>query len=145
QAMLSNQLEQARLQVEAADLAYRSGVGPQSDVFATRAAVAEIEDRIAAAERDVAIATTRRARWVGDAAARPLGDPPTTATVPLELADLESQVAHHPQIAVLLEQEEIAMAEVEIARTEKRADWTVEVMYSQRGSAFSDMVSLNFS
>ena len=46
---------------------------------------------------------------------------------------------------MLVKQEEVARADAEIARTNKRSDWTVEVMYSQRGPGFSDMMSLNVS
>ena len=143
--VLARQRDEAVLQIEAADLAFRSGLGSQSDVFAARSSVAEIEDRIAANERDVEVATIELARWIGDAAARPLGDAPTTDTVSLRPADLDAELAHHPQILLLVKQEEMARADAEIARTNKRSNWTVEVMYSQRGPGFSDMMSLNVS
>ncbi|HEX9875412.1 MAG TPA: TolC family protein [Gammaproteobacteria bacterium] len=144
-AVLATQRTEAALQVDAADIAYRSRQGSQSDVFAARSAVAEIDDRIAAAERDVEIATIRLARWIGDAADRPLAEPPATGVVAVNAANLEAELAHHPMLAVLAKQEEVARAEAEIARTNKRPDWTVAVMYSARGSSFSDMVSVNVS
>ena len=57
--ILVGQRDEARLQIEAADSAYRGGRGSQSDVFAARAAVALIEDRIAQTERQVATAQTQ--------------------------------------------------------------------------------------
>jgi outer membrane protein TolC len=144
-AVLATQRTEAALQVDAADIAYRSRQGSQSDVFAARSAVAEIDDRIAEAERDVEIATIRLARWIGDAADRPLAEPPATDVVAVNAANLEAELAHHPMLAVLAKQEEVARAEAEIARTNKRPDWTVAVMYSARGSSFSDMVSVNVS
>ena len=143
--VLATQHDQAALQIEAADLAYRSGLGAQSDVFAARASLVEIEDRMAATQRDIDVAVTRLARWVGTTADRPLGPLPPMDAVSLSAADLDAQLAHHPQIALMLKQEEIARAEAEIARTEKRSDWTIEVMYSERGPAYSDMMSLNVS
>ena len=143
--VLARQRDEAALQIEAADLAFRSGLGAQSDVFAARSSVAEIEDRIAANERDVEVATIELARWIGDAAARPLGGTPAMDTVSLRPADLDAELADHPQIQVMVKQEEMARAEADIARTNKRSDWTVEVMYSQRGPGFSDMMSLNVS
>jgi outer membrane protein TolC len=142
-AVLASQRAEAALQIEAADLAYRTGRGPQSDVFATRAAVADIDDGIAEAERDIAVATTTLARWVGDAASRALSEPPVADDVSLDAADLDGTLAHHPEIALMLKQEEIALADAQIARTNKRSDWSVELMYSQRGPDFSDMVSVN--
>jgi len=49
--VLTAQRDEARLQIDAADAAYRGGRGAQADVFSARAAVAQIEDRIAQAER----------------------------------------------------------------------------------------------
>lgn len=100
---------------------------------------------MAETERDVAIAVTRLARWVGAAAERPLGPLPPMDVVSLSSGDLDTQLAHHPQIALMLEQEEIARAEAEIARTERRSDWTIELMYSERGPDFADMMSFNVS
>ena len=143
--VVERQRDQAALQVEAADLAYRSGVVPQSDVFAARGAVAALEDRLAAAVRDEQVATTTLARWIGSAAERPLAALPDIETVPLHTAGLEEQLADHPEIAVMLKQEAVARAEIEIARSATRSDWTIEVMYSQRGPDYSDMMSLNVS
>jgi outer membrane protein TolC len=143
--VLGRQRDDAALLVEAADLAFRTGLGPLSDVFAARSSLAEIEDRLATNERDVEVATIKLARWIGDAAARPLAEPPATDTISLDRADLETQIAHHPQIQLMLKQEEIARAEADIARASKRSDWTVELMYSERGPEFPNMMSLNVS
>ncbi len=143
--VVERQRDQAGLQVEAADLAYRSGLGPQSDVFAARAAVEALEDRLAAAERDEQVATTMLARWIGTAAERPLAGLPDIETVPLHAAGLEGQLSDHPEIAVMLRQEAVARADIEIARSATRSNWTIEVMYSQRGPDYSNMMSLNVS
>lgn len=143
--LLAEQRDEARLQIDAAEAAYRGGRGAQADVFAARSQVVQIEDRIAEAERQVATARIQLARWVGAAADRPLAELPPTHTVRLTAAELEAQLTHHPQIAVRRKQEEMAQAEADIARANKQADWSVELMYSQRGPAFSNMVSLNVS
>src|SRR5438067_8731727 len=44
---------------------------------------------------------------------------------------------------MLLKQEEMAQADVDIARANKQADPSVVLMYSQRGPAYSNMVSIN--
>ena len=54
-------------------------------------------------------------------------------------------MAHHPQIALMVKQEEMARADADIAQSNKRSDWNVELMFSQRGSAYSNMVSVNVS
>lgn len=143
--VLSRQRDEARLQIEAADAVYRGGRGSQADVFAARSAIAQIEDRIAQADRQLATAKTQLARWVGVAAGEPLASVPPLDTVRLRAEDLEAQIAHHPQIAVLRGQEAAAQADVELAQANKRPDWSVELMFSQRGPAYSNMVSVNVS
>lgn len=120
--VLTSQRDEARLQIDAAEAAYRGGKGAQADVFAARTAVAQIDDRIAQAERQVATAKIQLARWVGDTATQPLGAPPATDAVRLSSADLETRLAHHPQIAVMVKQEEMAEADVQFARANRKAD-----------------------
>lgn len=143
--LLQVQRSETTLQIEAAEGAYRGGRGAQADVFAARSAVAQLDDRIRQAERQIATATTRLARWVGGQADQPLAPPPTLATPRLTAANLESQIEHHPQIALMVKQEAVARAEADIAQANKRPDWSVELTYSQRSSAYSNMVSLNVS
>lgn len=143
--LLLAQRDEAKLQIDAADAAYRGSRGSQADVFAARSAVAQIDDRIALAERQVATARTQLARWVGPAAADALATPPALDTVRLRPEDLETQLVHHPQIAVLQRQEEVALAEADMARSSQQADVSVELMLSQRGPAYSNMVSVNVS
>jgi len=143
--LLLSQRDETRLQVEAADAAYRGARGSQADLFAARSAVAQIEDRIAQAERQVAGAGTRLARWTGAAGLLPLAGTPPVDSLALREADLDRQLAHHPQLAVMARQEDVAQAEAQIARADKQTDWSVELMYSQRGAAYSNMVSINLA
>jgi outer membrane protein TolC len=142
--LLVGQRDEARLQVDAADAAYRGGRGSQADAFAARSAVEQMEDRIAEAERRIATAKTLLARWVGaDPAKQALGAAPSFDTVHLQATDLEAQFAHHPEIQVMVNKEQTAAAEAEVARANRRSDWSVELMVSQRGPAYSNMVSVN--
>jgi len=143
--LLHVQRSETALQIEAAEAAYRGGRGAQADVFAARSAVAQLDDRIRQAERQIATARTKLARWVGADADQPLASPPTLATPRLDAANLESQIERRPQIALMVKQEEVARAEADIAQANKRADWSVELTYSQRSSAYSNMVSVNVS
>ncbi len=143
--VLRVQRTEAGLQIEAADTAYRSGRGTQADVFAARSMVAQIDDRIRQTEKQIGTAKIKLARWVGDDAAQALDALPSLEAVHLDLASLENQLAHHPQIALMAKQEEVARADADVAQNNKRADWSVELMYSQRGPAYSNMVSVNVS
>jgi outer membrane protein TolC len=143
--VLIRQRDEAQLQIEAADAAYRGGRGSQADIFAARSAIVQIEDRIAQSNRQVATATTQLARWIGTPAGELLAPAPSLEVVRLRAEDLETQVAHHPQIVLLLMQEAAAQADVEVAKANKQSDWSVELMLSQRGPAYSNMVSVNVS
>jgi outer membrane protein TolC len=143
--LLVTQRDEARLQIDAADAAYRGGRGTQVDVFAARAAVAQIDDRIAEAEREVVTARTQLARWVGDAAVQPLGEKPALDVVRLDPAELDTALTHHPGIAVMAQREAVARADANVAQAGKKPDWSAGLMFSQRGSSYSNMVSINFS
>ena len=143
--LLLEQRADAALQIEAADAAYRGARGSQADVFAARSAVALVDDRIRQIDIQVAIAKTKLARWVGSDVDLPLAPPPDLAAVPLQSGALEAHLEHHPQVMLMASQEAVARSEADIARSNKQSDWSVELMVSQRGSAFSNMVSVNVS
>ena len=143
--VLRTQRAEAGLQIEATDAAYRGGLGTQTDVFAARSGVAQIDDRIQQTERQIGSAKIKLTRWIGEPASQSLAPPPNLAQVRLEPTSLDSQLAHHPEIALMAKQEEVAQADVDIAQSNKRSDWSVELMLSQRGPAYSNMVSVNVS
>jgi outer membrane protein TolC len=143
--LLVTQQEEARLQVEAAEAAYNGGRGSQADVFAARSAVGQLADRIAQADRQVATARTQLARWVGEPATLLLGSAPSMDTTRLDPATLDTQLAHHPELAVMAKQAQMAQADAAVARANKESDWSVELMYSQRGPSYSNMVSVGIS
>lgn len=142
--LLARQKAEGQLQVDAAEAAYRAGRGLQADVFLARSAVARIEDAAALARAGVEVAMVRLERWVGADAARPV-DAADRRHLRLDPRRLAQSVEVYPEIALLAAREETARAEAEIARQERSADWSVSLMYSQRGSAYSDMVSVGVS
>ena len=144
-ALLMRQRDEARLQIEAADAAYRGGRGAQSEVFSARSMLAQMDDRIAMAQRLLASAKVQLERWIGAVAEQVLADLPPLDTPRLNKTNLEAELLHHPQIVVMLKQEERALADAELARANQKSDWSLELMASQRGSAYSDMLSVNVS
>ena len=140
---MRQQQAETRLQLEGALASLRGGRGTQAEVVAAQQASAQLDDRIEEVTREVQAARVALARWVGEPAGRPL-----LAALPAPLAepgDLAQRIASHPQLRALHGQEAVAEAEVAMAATERRGDWSVELMYSQRGSQFGDMVSLTLS
>lgn len=144
--VIAEQGAQAKLEILAADAAYRAGRGSQADVFAARGALGSLADRASEAERRVRNARTMLARWIGDAAAnQPLAGQPAIDTLRMDPAMLETQLALHPQIAVMSRQEEIAQTDAKLAQANQTSDWSVQFMFQQRGPAYSNMVSFGVS
>jgi len=145
--LLQEQRSETALQIEAAEAAYRGGRGSQADVFATRSAVAQLDDRIRQVELQITMAKTRLARWIGTDAEQALAatttPPPGLDRVRLTAGHLQTLLEQHPQITLMLRQEAMARSEVDLAQSNQKSDWSVELMYSQRGSAHSNMVSVN--
>jgi outer membrane protein TolC len=139
--LLAQQRGEARLQIESADAAYRAGRGAQADAFLARSAVARIDDRMRQARAQLANASTTLERWVGDVATAPLGDPPPISQTRMATQMLKNQLDQHPDIVLMASKEAIALADAEVARQDQQADWSVSLMYSQRGPAFSNMAS----
>lgn len=144
-ALIAEQSAQARLEIEAAETAYRSGRGNFADVLAARSALGALDDRASELGRRLSAAKIALARWIGDAATQPLAGRPAIDAIPLDAHAVDADIARHPEMAVLSRQEELAAADVRAAQANKKADWSVQLMYSQRGSAYSNMISVNFS
>ena len=144
-AVIAEQGTQARLEIQAAESAYRAGRGSQADIFAARSALASFDDRASEFRRRILNANTMLARWIGPAADMPLGGKPDIDTIRLDPATLDIQLAHHPETAAFAKQEEIASTEARLAQANKHADWTWEVAFQQRGPAYSNMISVGVS
>lgn len=143
--LVAEQEVQAGDAVEAAAGAYRAGRGSQADWLAARAALVAVQDRASESARRVRSAATMLARWTGIATAPELAAPPAMDAIQLDSAALQSQLAHHPEIAVLARQEQIAQAAVQLAEADRKPDWSVELAFQQRGSAYSNMISVGVS
>ncbi len=140
-----DQRHQSLLEVDAAEAYYRAGRAGQADVFAARAAVVALEDRMSEAQRRIATSRTALARWIGPAANDPLAGAPSFDRIPDELAQDHVSLEHHPEIQVSAKAEQIASVEARLAQADRQPDWTWELAYSRRGSPFSDMVSIGVS
>jgi outer membrane protein TolC len=144
-AIIDEQMKEARLEIEAAESAYRGGRGNQSEVFAAQSALVALEDRASEFRRRAQTASAALARWIDEDARLPLAGKPDIEHVRLHLHDLPRELAQHPEIEAMSRQAEMAAAEARLAKANRTPDWTVEVMYQQRGSAYSNMVSVGVS
>jgi len=144
-AAIVEQAGEVTLEVSAAEGAYRAGRGTQADVLAAHSTLVALEDRISEFNRRIATAKTGLARWIGDGADAALEGKPAIDSIGMDTGSLEAELGHHPQIATLSKQADVATIDARIAQADKKADWTVELAYSQRGPAYSNMVSVGVS
>ncbi len=144
-ALIAEQSIQAKLEIEASEGNYRAGRGSQADIFAARSALSMVDDRSSEFQRKVRTAKTMLNRWTGIAAELRLAGEPSIGNIRLDLSALDKSLAHHPQIAVMTKQTEIAETDAKLAEANKKPDWSIEVAFQQRGSAYSNMVSVGIS
>src|SRR6202158_5977848 len=144
-AVVSEQSRAAAAEIDAAGGAYRAGRGSLSDLLSARAALAALDDRASELSRKARAAKIALARWLGDGAEAPLAGRPPIDAIRLDPIMLDGDLGHHPEVAVLARKEDVAAAEVRVAQANKKADWSVELMYSQRGPAYSNMISVGVS
>jgi outer membrane protein TolC len=143
--VIAEQTDQVRSEIVAAEASYRGGRGAQADVIAAHSTLAALEDRASENRRRISTAKTNLARWIGDGADMPLAQKPPIDTIVLDQRALETELTHHPEIAALAKQEEIASSEARLAQASSTPDWSVEIAYQQRGPTFSNMVSVSVS
>ena len=136
---------QIELQSGAAPSALARGRQNAADAFMLRQAVEEVNDRLIEQERAIAKARFGLTALIGDAAARPLAEPPDMTGVPQPVEALLSRLTEQPQLRVLERREALARAEVDMARSERRTDWMLEVEYGQRRPYFDNMLSVMLS
>jgi outer membrane protein TolC len=75
-AVVAAQAQEASLEIEAAESAYRAGRGRQIDIYSARASRVALDDRLSELDRRLRSARTMLARWVGDAAEMALAGQP---------------------------------------------------------------------
>jgi cobalt-zinc-cadmium efflux system outer membrane protein len=132
------------LQSAAARAALAAGRGTAGDALASETLVARLDDRILMLEQQSNMQRAELARWIGDEAARDPADLPVDRELGAAPQALIDNVANHAPLAPLAAGLEVARADVELAKAERRPDWSAELSYAKRGPDYSDMVSLEF-
>ncbi|WP_434033915.1 TolC family protein [Cupriavidus sp. a3] len=145
-SVLTEQAQSIKLMVDAAQAAYRGNRGSRADIVAAELELRQLQDREDEARATLASARVMLRRWVGEAADLPLAEKRPGFEAPAWLNTLDADgVAQLPDVAAAEAQVGVAEAESRVARENKLPDVSVELMYSQRGPAYSNMVSLNVS
>lgn len=141
--LLQSLQPRAQAQVAATTAALNAGRNSAADGIAAYSARVMLEDRISQANRDVEQARADFARWLPDAADRPLSDEPAWTDLGVDADAVLKHVGHHRELLTYDALQRAADADVELARAEKRPDWSVEFAFAQRGPRYSNMISFD--
>jgi outer membrane protein, heavy metal efflux system len=128
----------------AARAAVAAGRASSAEGLAAEAAAARLANRILETQGEARRARSELARWIGVDADRPLAAMPALDRLPTAPEALLETMHRHGALLPFESQLAAARADVELARAERRPDWSAELAYAERGSEFSDMVSLEF-
>jgi outer membrane protein, heavy metal efflux system len=132
------------LQAVAARAAVSAGRSTTAEALAAEAAVAQLHARLLRMQSAATQASFELARWIDADAARPLGPMPSLDELPTPPAALLASVHEHGSLLTYQSQIEAARLDVDLARAQRRPDWSTELSFAKRGPDFSDMVSLEF-
>ena len=132
------------LSAEAARAGLASARGTVADALAAQAAVSELDDRMLQARAQTRAARAELAQWIGESAAQPLSEAPAISELPFTREQILSSLHRHASLRTIDQELVVARSDVELARAQKRPDWSAQLAYAQRGDAFSDMVSVEF-
>lgn len=142
QAALEHLAGAFRLQIDTVAAGVAAGRQGAAESFALRQAEERAHDRVLEQRRQVERARLALAVWIGEAARRPLAAPPDTAQLPAPREALLARLAEEPRLRVFGEREDLARADVALARSTTGSDWSLEVGYAQRSPDFSNMLTV---
>jgi outer membrane protein TolC len=138
---LENETRQDLTTGQAALRGAKTGV---ADVLQAQLALTQAKDRTRKGEQVLRSARTALSRWIAVPVETVAGTlPPLTShVVNLPVEELEK---YHPMLLAAKRAVALADAETTVATTERRPDWSFEAAYAQRGSQYSNMVSVGVS
>jgi len=145
QGVLQALRDEASRQVEAAVAALRSARATPADVLAARETLARLDQSLTEVRSEVANTRRALARWTGEDPDRVLAAPPAQAGQADALHAVAGRLDAHPDVQRLDASAAEAGAAAAVARAEREPDWSAELMFSQRGSRYSNMVSIGVS
>jgi len=142
-ALLSELSAENALAVQLAQARLKGGGGSATDALAARAEAAALDNRVEAADADIAVAQAGLRRWLGRSIAE-LGDAPNFGQLPVTPEQLEQAVDQQAPMQVWQAREQVAEAALDRARATRHPDWSVSFLYGKRAGPLSDMVMLEF-
>lgn len=136
-ARVNNDLRVGRQIMEAG---IPTGASTPALALQAQAEIAIAEAQLAEARGAEARARAELARWIGDAAHRPLPDAIPALALPSTVSDHHGP-EDHPHLLVAQAREQVAQRQIDVARAERRPNLSWSLMYGYRPE-FGDLVSV---
>lgn len=140
--VLQAQVEQTADLLLAAEAAWRSGRGSASAAITAHEQGQRMQQALLAATAEHEAARTSLQRWTRETAPARLAEAPA---IDGGLPDIAALLAQHPETQAAQARIAATHAMAGLADAERSPDWSVELMLSQRGAHYADMVSLGVS
>jgi len=135
---------ETELQIRTLDSQLRAGKASAGDSAMATAGLLQVQDRMLMADKQERLAQIALSRWLGKDAAREPGAAPDIEVLALDPANPDI-AALAPAVREHENERDAAQADLAVARSNKKPNWSWELAYSVRGSAFSNMVSFGVS
>jgi outer membrane protein, heavy metal efflux system len=135
---------EVELQASAARAAVASGRSSTAEALSAESAVARLRNRSLQLQTEALRATAELSRWLDEDADTALAPVPSFDELPTPPDVLLKAVHEHGSLLPFESQIEAARVDVDLAKAQRSADWSAELVFAKRGPAFSDMVSLQF-
>ena len=135
---------ESALALDVAKARQRGGAGNAVDVLAAQAATLELENRLEMARAQIESASAMLSRWLGKTTAATADAPPDFTRLPNAETELLGSLDRQGPLLPWQAREQLASAQVGLARADKRPDWSIGLSYGQR-DRFSDLLSVEFS
>lgn len=134
-----------QLQAKAVNAALGSARASSVDALTAQAAILDLDDRLLEAQREQRAARITLARWIGEeATSASLSSVNSFEQLPVARNTVLTTLHQHASVLAYESQLALAQTQIDLAKAEKRPDWSAEIAYAKRGNAFPDMVSLEF-
>lgn len=134
---------QDQLAIEASKARLAGGTGTATDALAARADAEALANQIDAADAAVVAARAGLQRWLGEAAERPLSDPPDFSELQVPEAQLEARLDQQGPLLAWGPRQDQADAAIALARAGKHPNFSVSLMYGERIHR-PDMLGIEF-
>lgn len=142
--LIREQLREARAAVDASRIAYGANKNSLEEILIAQHMTNQLRDRTLELAGQIGRARAGLRRWIGEAADRELAQILPPPQVP-SLEQLKAHLPEHPEVAVYDNAIATAESDMALARQGTKPDWSIELGYSKRGSAYSDMVSVQLA